>query len=193
MSPVDTDTALTWAHTPPPPRTWGWSGSWTGSHHTSYPWQSRSWSNTPSQCQRVFCFHTAWQFSWCIWSILSWIDTTNNKNIMETILLVRIPVARCPLSWQSVFKIWDSLATKLWLWTLAPLVHRVAALFPPTFTGSTIFLCQVEPTRTIRHWLALAVCLGVGFELLLDDSRGQLRAGASSMDTAQADSNEDKS
>ena len=55
-------------------------------------------------------------------------------------------------------------------------MHRVAALFAPTFAGSTVLLGQVKPTLTIRHWLTLAVCLGVGFELLLDDSRGQLTA-----------------
>ena len=72
-------------------------------------------------------------------------------------------------------------------------MHRVAALFPSTFAGSTVLLGQVEPTLTIRDWLALAVCLGVGFKLLLDDSRGQLTARASSMDTAYVDSSEDKS
>lgn len=75
------------------------------------------------------------------------------------------------------------MASKLRFWALTPLVHRVAALLPPTFTSTTIILGQIPPTGTVRHGFSLAVCLGVGFKLLVYDSRGQLSAGTASLDT----------
>ena len=61
-------------------------------------------------------------------------------------------------------------------------MHGIAALFPTLFAGSTIVLSQVPPTRSVCYRLALAVGLGVRFKLLVDDSLGQLGAGAASLD-----------
>ena len=64
-------------------------------------------------------------------------------------------------------------------------MHRVATLLTPAFAGPTILLCQVKPTWTVGHWLALAIGLGEGLQFLLDDGGGQLGALTAPVNIAQ--------